>query len=502
MRRTITAVLVSLVAVSAAPEASAQEKHRSFDEFRKEVLSGYQNFRKTILDNYADFLNGEWHEYQSLNAERRDKTPKPTSVPSVGHPSRPGRLPSGSEAPATPPKPLPVEKGEAKGKRPESETAPSGPSRPTKSRGEQTFGFYGLPVTVPEIEFNIAARLSTPSDYAAQWKALDREEVRSEVLPALQKKIREMGLNDYLAYMLMEAYIGDKFPQADSSSKISAIHYLLTHAGYDARVAMTGRGAPLLLLPFKQTIYARNYIMMPEGKYYVFAPDGFDYGRLATEGIKTCTLPKDADKGSKLDLVIGKLNIPVKAKSFELEYGPIHLKGEVNENLMPILYRYPQMPIGDYAVSSPDPALRHELARQIREQLQGMEGDKAVEALLGFTQSVFDYATDEENHGFEKPYFIEETLYYPKNDCEDRAIFYTTFLWNALGREAQLISFPGHEAATVRLDSDVEGTSYTYGGDRYYISDPTFIGSHTGMVMPIYRNEKPKVDYTFSNSGN
>lgn len=63
-------------------------------------------------------------------------------------------------------------------------------------------------------------------------------------------------------------------------------------------------------------------------------------------------------------------------------------------------------------------------------------------SLLQFVQSGFSYATDDAFHGFEKPYFLEENLFYPKNDCEDRAIFYTYLLWNALGVENQLLCFP------------------------------------------------------------
>ena len=66
-----------MAAMLTSSPAMAQEKRKSFDEFRKEILNGYSDFRKTILDHYADFLNGEWHEYESLNGERRDKTPKP-----------------------------------------------------------------------------------------------------------------------------------------------------------------------------------------------------------------------------------------------------------------------------------------------------------------------------------------------------------------------------------------------------------------------------------------
>ena len=487
-----------MAAMLTSSAAMAQEKRKSFDEFRKEILNGYSDFRKTILDHYADFLNGEWHEYESLNGERRDKTPKPSRVPSV-EPSTPTpsqpvlpqpTVPDHGKHTQEPKNPSPLPESSAK------------PAPAVARQGEETFEFYGLPMTLPQVDFNISYMLSSPSDYASQWKALDKAGTAKRLTPAVKKLVEKTGLNDYLTYELIKAYIDAKFPQADASSRLSAIHYLLANMGYDARIAMSGNSTPLLLLPFKQTIYARNYLIINGDKYYVFAPEGFDYNRLGREGIRTCTLPRDAEKGNRFDLVLGELKIPFSPKSFNFEYGPLKLTGEVNENLMPILYHYPQMPIGDYAVSSPDPRLRHHLVEQVKSQIGSMDGDEGVETLLNFMHNVFEYATDDDFHGFEKPYFLEETLYYPKNDCEDRAIFYTYFLWYALGKEAQLISFPGHEAATVKLDKPVDGTSYNFSGKTFFISDPTFIGSHTGMVMPMYKMEKPKVDYTFSKSAN
>lgn len=356
--------------------------------------------------------------------------------------------------------------------------------------------FYSIPVDFPKTDFDIDYKLINSSDYARQWKNLAKSKAVG-MADEIKKIAARMGLNDYLTYKLVESYVNGKFPQADDSSKLSAIHFFLANLGYDARIAMTTGGAPLLLLPCKQMIYARNYMMLKNDKYYVFTPESFDINRLQSEGILTCALPGDTDLGKKFDLVIGELSIPRNPKSYEFSYGPLTLKGEVNENLMPILYRYPQMPIEDYALSTPDPQTRKELLKQVREQLGNLEGDKAVSELLGFMHNAFEYSTDGDFHGFEKPYFVEETLYYPKNDCEDRSIFYTYLLWNALGRESQLISFPGHEAATVRLDKPVEGVSYDYGGERYFISDPTYIGACTGQVMPSYRNTPPEVDHTF-----
>lgn len=514
----LSALLMLLLAASPAASAQTRSSHgqskkQSFEEFRSGIMRDYQEFRQTLLDRYADFLNGEWHEYESFNGVKRDSKPKPRTVPRV-EATRPEKKPAVKQEPKpavkpTPkptvkqtPKPVPEPKTEPKPTvkptpRPEPKTEPKPQTRPRRPANADSFEFYTIPVQVPHIDFSITDRLYANSDYAAQWRALHDAEVAERLLPHIKRLADELGLNDYLTYQLINFYINSRFGDADSTSRMSAVHYLLANLGYDARIATTGSGTPLLLIPFKQTIYSRTYMMMGDKKYYVFEPEGYSLASAGPQSIMTCRLPDDADKGRSMDLVVGQLNLPEKPHAFDLECGPIHLKGEVNENLMPVLYHYPQMPVSDFANSDVQPELRKSLVSQMRSQLEGLDGDEKVAQLLTFMHTVFDYATDEENHGFEKPYFLEETLYYPKNDCEDRAIFYTYFLWNALGKEAQLISFPGHEAATVRLDTPVEGTCYDYDGATYYISDPTFIGSKTGMIMPPYKDTPPNVDYTF-----
>ena len=544
--------------------SSSSNKRESFEQFRNRIHNNYNQFRQTILDHYADFLNGEWHEYESLNGLKRDETPKPEEAPHVALPNVPDfpakptikdKEPLAENPSVTKPEPKPEVKPEPKPEpkpevkpepkpepkpevkpepkpepktevkpeakpepkpevkpepkpepkpeikpepKPEGKPKPSlgSPSSPSSSNNFQ-FAFYDMPMELVDIDFQISNNLANPSDFSNQWKNLEANKVGEKLLPSIKKQIQKVGLNDYLTYKYLESYVNSKFPSASNSSKMALVHYLLVHLGYDARIAVTTKGTPLLLIPFKQTVYGKSYLSLQGQKYYLFPPEGKDVNSIFQEKVMTCQLPSDVDAGNKFDLVLGELNIPVKPKAFNLEYGPLHLSGEMNENLIPILYHYPQMPIEDYAKSNLQPQLRKELSQQVRNQLGGMPGDEGVEALLHFTQNVFEYATDDNYHGFEKPYFLEETLFYPKNDCEDRAIFYTYFLYNALDRDAQLVSFPGHEAATVTLKDPRNGTCYQSEGKTFYISDPTYIGASTGMVMPSYINHTPEVDYTY-----
>ncbi len=370
------------------------------------------------------------------------------------------------------------------------------PEEEESREGMDVVDFYGMEILVPKIDFKISQSLGKVSDLARHWRILEEQDLADKVEESIMPKIKKLGLNDYLTYEFLCAYMDSKFPGAGLSPKMSAVHYMLANLGFDARIAVVANtGDPLILMPSKQTLYAKVYMPIDGQNYYVFSPNN---ANLQGAQIATCTLPKVAKSGKKMDFRINGLNLPMKERHFEVKHGDMTLNGVLNENLMPIVYRYPQMDTEDFAVSVLDKRMRADLVAQVKEQLGGKEKLAATNELLKFTQSGFQYATDGDFHGFEKPYFLEENFYYPRNDCEDRAIFYTYMLWNALGVENQLLAFPGHESASVSIpDVKVKGTGYEYNGKHYWISDPTFIGSVTGMCMPDFERTAPTVDHTY-----
>lgn len=379
------------------------------------------------------------------------------------------------------------------------QSAPQQDTQQQSSGRQFAFDFHTLKLQVPEVDITLMQDIPNQRDYARQWKALAKSEDLKPLIDNLEKLAKDMNLNDYLAYDMTAAFVSARFPNVSANSRISLVHYLMANMGYDVRLCNDEFGRAMLALPVIQTVYGRAGVQFyPNDKtrHYLFA----DYGEppVARAGkIYTCQMPAASNAGKKVDLHLSKLNIPYQSKPYKITFGDITIEGETNANIYPLLVKYPQMAIPEYAASDILPDVRGHIVGQLKEQLAGRPQHQAVDALLQFVQKAFVYATDQEFHGYEKPYFFEEMLFYPKCDCEDRAIFYTYLLWNVLGVKNHLLNYPGHESASVHLDDTCNGDAYKLNGEIYYISDPTYIGSVTGMCMPDFRTVSPKIDYQY-----
>ena len=501
------AILIAAI----CPSTEAQSE--SFADFRNKVLNEFNEFRSSILENYDKFLEGAWKDYDQIKGVKSNPVPKPRTAPTVSNPDAP--VTKTSPAVSTPVASKPqANVYPNKTKTPESQTqaqpdnytqktpvakpTTAADDLPASANGTDRFNMAGIQLEVPHIEYNISRRLANTHEFGAHWRGLAKTSLASQLIPEFRNLAEKHGFNDYLTFMAVNAYVDNRFPQAHSSSRKSLVHFLMANMGYDVRLGTNQTGTAMLLIPFNQMVFAHPYLNINGKKYFIFADENVDLTKPDNLRISTCALPSDADAGKPLDLLLKELRLPEKPYRYNISFGNITLTGELNQAVMPLLYRYPQMPTADFAKSAILPDVRRQIVSQLKTQLSGMEEKTAVNTLLQFVQKGFEYSTDEDFHGFEKPYFLEETLFYPKNDCEDRAIFYTYLLWEVLGIPNQLICYPGHESASVSLSTPVKGISYSHSGKTFYISDPTYIGSVTGQCMPDFEQTAPEIDFTYT----
>lgn len=498
------------MALAPAVAAEAQTSAGSFDKWVAQINSDFDGFRQRVNLHYDDFLRGEWHPYEPMKGTARYAEPKPdANVAAPGAATQQGTLSRPAMANVTDALAMAVIK-ETNPQIYDMMTHRLEPAQPDKgtavaghslhlfgTEAVESFDYCGLQLDMPGTEFTLDSNLASPEDFAAQWSRLESEGVAARLAGELGKLAAAMNLNDWLTYTLAEAYIDSKFPVSQAAPRLAAVHQILVNMDYDARIGVDGKGEPWLLLPATTELYGYASLVLDGRKFYLVAPAG-EAKDIDGRSVYTCSLPGEAVQGGAFNMEVGPLTIPECPAEYYLANGIITLQGEVNANLFPLLYSYPAMDTEVYARSVLSPQVRHSLVEQVRSQLAQMDETRKADTLLGFMQYAFDYCTDMRQHGFEKPYFIEENLFYPANDSEDRALFYAWLLSEALGLDSQVVSFPGHTAATVHLSTTGHGTGYENDGKLFYISDPTYLGSKTGQQLPSLGDMLPEIECDFN----
>lgn len=482
---------------------SSDELIKQFQQSRKAMLQDYNQFRNSVLTDYDQYLQGAWKEYERFKADKIEKMPKPKIVPTYEKPATPEK-----PVQVTPKKPDlslnpnigKVENPKAPQKRidvtlvPILPTVPVMPALPNVPYVEVPtmpnikLDYYGTKLDIPVWKDMVSMKIATPEDVATYWKLLKASSLK-EIIPAIAAKARDMGLSDWATAMMVEKYVDANMKDASSNEKVIVQQYILATCGYNIRLAMNATQVTMLI-PFAEHVYEKSYIVMDGKKYYIWPEINSD------GNFRTCTLPKDAEVGKDMDLrFFGKVKIGDEKREYHFQYEDMAIQGELNVGIMPLLNAYPMVDIPTVASITLEEDVREQVVQQIKSQVEGLTEREAANKILRFVQKAFEYATDDEQFGREKYFYFEETLFYPKNDCEDRAIFYAYLIHEILNLDVHLIHFSGHECTAVAFSEEIENScSYEYKGKRFYICDPTYIGANIGKCIPKYRSESPQIE--------
>jgi hypothetical protein len=187
-------------------------------------------------------------------------------------------------------------------------------------------------------------------------------------------------------------------------------------------------------------------------------------------------------------------NTPVKT-FVSVRYPEMKVSVSTNQNLIDFYNAYPVHSAWElYAAASISEQLKNELYPALKKNIAGKSETEAANRLINFVQTAFKYQTDHEQFGYERPFFADETFYYPASDCEDRAILYAILVRDLLGLEVVLLHYPNHLATAVCFrDQAVSGDYLMIDGQKFIVCDPTYIGATIGQAMPQFKNASARV---------
>lgn len=465
--------------------AIAQEAD-DFEEWQREEQAALQEFKDKDDEEFLNFLKKEWREMQALQGMVQDEVPKPIKMP-VATPQPPKYTMSAKSKVVDVPivKAMPLVK-------------PSLEDRPIPAEVERIksakFIFFNMPLTV-DYDESVKVVLNgqiTKEAISAFWEALSRSNY-SGCLAQAQYYKNQLKLNDWGYCQLLNEMSGGIYGGQQNQSNL-LVWFMLLKSGYEIKIGYS-KDRIYLLFPSENALYGASYFTFEGKKHYMVSFGG------RAESIGSLYTYEGRHPGAN-KLIDFKISVPPDIKTvtidkiFMVRYGerehPLSVK--LNKEVVDFFSYYPQTDFEVYFGAAPSPETGLSLLSALRPLVTGKMETEAVNILLSFVQTAFDYKTDQEQFGRERSLFPEETLFYPFSDCEDRAILFAYLVRNLLGLEVIGLDYPGHIAAAVKFSSEVEeGDFIIYKNAKYTVCDPTYINASWGMSMPQFKNVVPKV---------
>ena len=446
-----------------------------FEQYRAEKHKEFADYRARVNREYEEYMRRAWREYEAAPAIPVPPSPEPP-LPEVAPPdTEPDDSPlpfaNVTPVPAPAPEPVPLLPDEGKDQQPDMTPG-------------MTFGFYGSTCRVAfDVELRFALRSTDENSVADAWRKLSGPESVALVKSCVALR-DSLHLSDWGYLRLVEKMADTAFGIKSDESVLMQM-FVLAQSGYKVRIGRGGKRL-IMLVPSDEIIYNHTYISIDGAKYYVADRDA------ASGSVQV--FDRKFPNEQVFSLRMGREPLlayeAAPTRRFKSKFTPeIDLDLAVNKNLVDFYNDYPLSNHWDlYAGASLSEAVKSRLYPVLRASIDGRSQRGAVNVLLHFVQTAFEYMTDGDQFGIERPLFADESFFYPYNDCEDRAILFSVLVRDLTGLDVVLLHYPGHLAAAVGFDEPVSGNYFEIDSKRYTVCDPTYINADVGMAMPQFKS--------------
>ena len=299
---------------------------------------------------------------------------------------------------------------------------------------------------------------------------------------------KDLRLNDWGVFTLVRQ-VADTYCGTANESIVMQ-QFLLNEMGYKARMARKATEDKMMLFVATDcSIYAHPYITLNGQNYYNLSGNN--------EQCQFYMCQKDSPK-AKNSVGMHLKEAPlfpgtVVSSTHQAKGSAARVTVDVPKALMDFYKDYPQCDYSVYFNAPVNVAMENRILSSLAPLVQGRNEADAANILINFVQTAFQYQTDGQQFGYEKPFFVEELFYYPYSDCEDRAMLFSYLVRKLLGLDVVLLDYPEHIATAVRFNGNVSGDYLMVNGWKYTVCDPTYIGASIGMTMPRYKTVSAKV---------
>jgi len=470
---------------------------QSFEDFKHSQAVSFAKYADERDNAFNKYLKSEWKAYAEHKGIKLYEEPKPKTI---AH-AKPKKIK------IVGPK-ISIKINKAKHKEPQlihksvvvKKTIPklSKIQKPTEEQIEVkktypkkdiNFDFFGS-----ALGFDVPNGIKTARYYPQNQKGIRNffDTVASSKYQKLIKEItnvkNEMNLNDWGTYLLVLEISKNIYGDEGDNAKLLS-WFVFNKMGYAVKVGLAKKHIVLLHYS-KKVIYATPNYSFGKKKFYAVA-------NYAKGSVGKLYSYKQNYPGANKPLDLSLKSLPNFASdmrdsllSFK-EYGHKYdIDYKYNKNLIDFMATYPQADYDVFFNAPMDEQSYVSVASGLKKYLDGKKASEAMNFVLHFVQKSFDYERDDQQFGREKVMFAQETLYYKKSDCEDRAVLYAYLVKELFGVGVVGVKYKDHMATALYIP--MSGDTVKDGSRRFVVADPTYINASVGQSMPKYRSQRPQ----------
>ena len=494
----------------------------SFADFKRSQAKSFQNYKDERDNAFKKYLTDQWKAYNVFKGTPLYEKPKPKKIPlakpkkvQIAGPKISIKVKPVKHVELKPvqkivlidkpvhvaPKPIKkvkkpkVKKPEAK--KPTVVKPPVVVEIPQKVepkpvvkvvKKDISFNFYGS-----KLAFDIPNGIKNANYYPQSQKGITNffdsaASSEYEYLISEITRVKEsMNLNDWGTYLLVLKISDTVFSSQDDSRLLS--WFIFNKLGYSVKVGLAKKHIVLMHYSDK-IIYSTPSYTFSNKKFYVVANYNkgsvgrlFSYKQEYPGSTKAMDLDMRTLPNFSSDMKSKELSFKEQGKTYKVDF-------EYNKNLIDFMATYPQADYEAFFNTPLDERTYQDIAKDLKKYIDGKRASEAMNFVLHFVQKSFKYQRDDQQFGREKVMFAQETLYFDKSDCEDRAILYSYLMKELFGVAVVGVKYSDHMATALYVP--MSGDSVNRGNRKFVVADPTYINASIGQSMPQYRSIQPE----------
>lgn len=445
--------------------------------------SQYHQYKKSMDEEFSDMLKKDWEAFQSMSTPSPYKKPKPLELPKM---VKPPIIPEQE-----------IKKSPIISIKPIKKTTIIAPKKIIKKVKEGNnfdlvnFDFYSNNISIQyDKKTKFYLQKISKNSISRFWDMMSKTNFTS-LIKQINIENENLNLNDWAKYQFVHKLGISIFKDENSANLFT--WFILVKMNYDTKVGYN-KDKIYLMSTIQNSLFQVSFFTLNKKKYYILTPNG-KMKKVGTLYTYAGDYPKATNSLSFNIIKELKLFKNLETKSLKFTYNKLNyiINTQYSKDLIDFYKSFPQTDYNVYFNTKNSTPLSNSILVKLAPLVKGKSEIEAVNLLLRFVQTSFEYKTDQSQFNYEKVMFPEETVNYPYSDCEDRSILFSYLVKNLLKLDVVGVKYNDHLSTAVAFSSKISGDSFYYKNTKYTIADATYVNANAGMSMPQYKNSDFKI---------